>query len=374
MRSLRSHRFVSAVFAVAALAACAGTNGSNVAPILQSGIKITTAPNAPAKRGKARIVIHIPLKMNASRHPEYVSPSTRSMTVEDSGQATQTFNLTPSSPGCSMSSSDIVCSETFFLPAGLQTLKIALYDQQKGGGKALSTGATTVKIVTGKVKTISVALDGVVARATVHLGGGASASVPAGIPTTLPLTVSAYDAKGNLIIRPGGYASPISLKSTGATGLTTLSASEADSPGASVLLKYNGDAISSTATVTITPSINRTAQSAGAATLSITTGAPAATPTSLSFSSAATQTFAVQESGYNGALTATSSNATIAAINPSSGSGPAATFTVTPIGGGTCTMTVTDASGRSARVSVSVDGGSIIINRANPTSSQREGK
>lgn len=91
---------------------------------------------------------------------------------------------------------------------------------------------------------------------------------------------------------------------------------------------------------------------------------PVATPTTLTFSSATTQTFVLQESGYTGTLTATSSDTSVATVSPKSSHGPTATMTVTPVGGGSCTITVQDDAQQQATVAVTVDNGIIIINRS----------
>lgn len=92
---------------------------------------------------------------------------------------------------------------------------------------------------------------------------------------------------------------------------------------------------------------------------------PVAKPTSLTFSSGTGQTFTVQESGYTGTLSASTSNAGVSTVGPSSASGPNATFTVTPVGGGNCTITVEDASEHKATIAVTVDNGIIIIDHSN---------
>jgi hypothetical protein len=96
---------------------------------------------------------------------------------------------------------------------------------------------------------------------------------------------------------------------------------------------------------------------------------PSLNPTSLTFTSASGQPLSVHETGYTGALDATSSNAAVATVSPSSATGPHATFTVTPVGSGTCTIAVKDASGNSAAATVTVDNGVIIINSSHVKSS-----
>jgi hypothetical protein len=95
-----------------------------------------------------------------------------------------------------------------------------------------------------------------------------------------------------------------------------------------------------------------------------TPGPLSANPNELTFTSTASMKFAVEEKDYNGNLTAVTSDATVATVGPSSSSGPAATFSVTPIAVGSCTVTVTDARGNRVAVSVSVDNAIVIIDKS----------
>jgi len=72
--------------------------------------------------------------------------------------------------------------------------------------------------------------------------------------------------------------------------------------------------------------------------------------------------FTVSESGYSGALTATSTCAGIATVSPASGTGPSALFTVTSVAAGTCAVTVKDASNQAAAVGVTVTTTSVTAN------------
>lgn len=88
-------------------------------------------------------------------------------------------------------------------------------------------------------------------------------------------------------------------------------------------------------------------------------------PASLTFTSASPQPLSANETDYTGSLTASSSNATVATVSPSSAKGPSATFDVTPVGGGTTTITVTGGSAP-VKVSVTVDNGVIHISSTSP--------
>lgn len=277
-----SHRFGSLLLASAMLAACGGgANGLD-------GSSVTPSMRAVAARGKARIRIRIPhrlqlvplpiplSKQRAHVRPRYVSPSTQSMTVVVAGGAvpTQTYNLTPASSSCSTSAGELTCSETAFFPPGQQTITIALYDQQNGSGHQLSTASEEVTIATGAVTNVSVTLNGVPSTAKVLLNGSASLNIPQGTPTSIPASVTAYDADNNIIMTPGSYSAPVTLSDSDGSGATMLSTTSVTAPGANITLSYNGANVS---TATITPGINGTAQPGGVATLTFASQGPAIT-------------------------------------------------------------------------------------------------
>ncbi|MBC5826725.1 MAG: hypothetical protein GIW99_03435 [Candidatus Eremiobacteraeota bacterium] len=97
---------------------------------------------------------------------------------------------------------------------------------------------------------------------------------------------------------------------------------------------------------------------------SSTPGAPAPgsltiSPSALTFAgpSAAQQPVAVSESNYSGPFTITApACAAVATFNPAAGSGPAATFQVSPKGVGSCTATIADNHGGGQQLGVTVYG------------------
>jgi virginiamycin B lyase len=286
MRSSRPYWVLAAasILGLTVVAACSG--GSNLSPaaVPLGGAAALTVPGMSAfvsakhkKRGTAEIIIRIPRKKKSGRrmHPEYVSPSTQSMTVNASGQPLQVFNLTPSSAGCSTSSTTgyLTCTETAFFPSGPQAITIWLWDQQNGKGSQLSTATTSVTIAEGGTTTIPITLNGIVWKAKVLLDGSATASIPVGTPTSIPVIVDAYDADNNLVMLPGSYTPAVTLSDSDTSGATSLSESSATTPGESITLTYTGAAISS---ATIIPTVGSNSDANGEATLSVTASSPIA--------------------------------------------------------------------------------------------------
>jgi outer membrane lipoprotein SlyB len=92
-------------------------------------------------------------------------------------------------------------------------------------------------------------------------------------------------------------------------------------------------------------------------------------PASVAFTaSSQTQAFTATENFYTGTLTAASTNcAGIATISPASGTGPAASFTITSVGNGTCQFAVKDTFNQGTSVNVVVSPGATQPLNVNPT-------
>jgi hypothetical protein len=88
-----------------------------------------------------------------------------------------------------------------------------------------------------------------------------------------------------------------------------------------------------------------------------TPGALVLTPTTLNFlasGASSAQTFSADETGYTGAFTETDTCNALATVSTPSSSGPAATYTVVPLGAGTCTITIRDSNGQKHTIAVSL--------------------
>lgn len=211
--------FGTAILAItASLAACSGATSSGVVPSAHGG-----SPQNPLKKS-AHFVIKIPPKKTASKHNKhYVSPGTASMTVVVKGGATQTFNLTPSSSGCTTNRSTgyLTCQEAMSIASGEQTLTVTLFNLENGQGSALATATTSVNVAAVGFTDIPITLGGIISYVQVLINGTAPTSIPMGTPTSLPVTVEAYDASGSLIVAPGSYSSQITLSNSDTSGATS---------------------------------------------------------------------------------------------------------------------------------------------------------
>jgi hypothetical protein len=227
-----------------AVTACGGGSGSSSLPAAGLGAPSQPAPSAPSN-ANAKMVVNIPPKSAASsmRNPKYISVSTKSMTIGilSGGKTTQVAeaDLTPTSPNCSVVTGGVTqCNVTFLGATGSNTFVLTMYDATGGKGNVLSIGDVNATLVAGQNTTIAVDLDGVPANLSVIVG---AATLPVGTASSTAVYVQATDADGNLIIGPGGFATPISLAVMGDTYNTlALSTTSVTSPGQVVSLAYTG--------------------------------------------------------------------------------------------------------------------------------------
>lgn len=346
--------------AVLALAACGGGNGS--APLSVS---------IPAEQlGKAMFVISVPAQTaQAALAPRYISPAAQSLTIGVNGAAPSvTANITPGSSGCTTASGGATtCTISVPAPLGNDTFAIALYSGTNATGHVLGTGSASAS-VTQAATPVDVTLSGVVTSVTIALANPAPA---AGTPVVIPVTVTAKDASGAVIISPGSFSPAITLTDSDTSGHTALSTTTLGDPAAVVTLSYDGSASLSSAT--ISAALNGSIASVTPAVLTpqiatpTPSPTPSPTPTPALLAAPATLNFtlpntaasiAVSESGYTGTFSQTNTcnpgSGTIATLSPASASGPSAAFTVTSVNSGLCTVTFTDQNHQSATVTVNV--------------------
>jgi hypothetical protein len=258
------NRCLIVIASFAVLSAC----GGGPLPASNTG-GATSQPASNQGNATANMVVNVPPKSSGStmRNRQYISASTKSMTVGILAGSNTTqlaeADLTPTSPNCSVVTGGVTqCNVSFIAPSGTNTFVLTMYDETGGKGNVLSTGDVNAKLTAGQNTTVAVDLDGVPANLSVVLG---SATLPVGIATSTALYVQATDADGNLIIGPGGFATPISLAISGDTYNTlALSAISVTSPGQVVSLAYNGGTnVGSTITASTTGVPNASATFGG---------------------------------------------------------------------------------------------------------------
>ncbi|HET9095452.1 MAG TPA: hypothetical protein VFN37_02225 [Candidatus Baltobacteraceae bacterium] len=185
--------------AVAALLGGCGGGHSSVLPV-------PAATSKPVSSEKATMIVKIPTHTAASagRKPAYISPSTKSIGFSyypaggSSQPQPQSADVTPGSPGCTADANgNTVCTLTFGAVAGSIDYTVTAYDAKGGTGNVLGAANAAMTVTAGQDNQFSVTLDGVAASFKV---GFAQTSIPAGTPAAVPITISAYDTDGNLIV------------------------------------------------------------------------------------------------------------------------------------------------------------------------------
>lgn len=168
------------------------------------------------------------------RRRMYVSPNTKSVAVQqlDSGNsvvASQTYNVTSGSNGCTTNSSGTTCTFSFPAPAGTFNFSVKSFSATGGGGSLLSESTlTNVTILKGQANQISVTLNGVLASVG-FAAGSQSISATLGAPQTVNFIPQ--DATGATIIGPGTYDNgPLTISNTAST-VASISPNSFSAPG-----------------------------------------------------------------------------------------------------------------------------------------------
>ena len=197
-----------------------------------------------ATRGHARLVLRLTIpKHERRRRARYVSPSTKSISIDEGGVLLGTFDTTVTGSGCQSKGGATACEFTMGAnPGRNQTFTVTAYDATGGKGSVLSTGSVTQSIATGQQNFLLITLSGVVASVTIGLQ---NANPPAGTAAALSVIVMAKDADGNTIVGPGNYNASISLTDSDAGGIASLSTTKVDGPGTTVTLSYSGKSLTS---------------------------------------------------------------------------------------------------------------------------------
>ena len=207
-----------------------------------------------------------------------------------------TAALSPSTGGCSTPGADgsYSCTVNAFLPVGTNQYVVALLDRAPTSGppspppffptgtNVLSFASVSFTVANNTTNTIPLTLSGIIAGFAIT---PSLVTVPSGVATSLPVTVTAYDADSNIIIGPGNYSTPLSVSIadtsgslTFAGGATTVSLA---SPSPPLTLNYNGGALSSgtiTATANgLTAAVNVLPASANAVSIDLPNAGAATT-------------------------------------------------------------------------------------------------
>lgn len=236
------------VLSVGLQACSSGTHGGPQILPTQSQQPITGRPSSPLD-GNLSIGITIPaasianaqnalIAQSTLRKPQYVSSSTKSITVSINGGTPVVLNTSAGSPGCtSNTGGDLTCTTIVTAPIGQDIFTEIAYDAINGSGDILSRSTTAQNILSGQTNTVHMVLNGVPASVAIIIQ---QIPVPVlGQSANFPVIITAKDASGSTIITDP-YVSPITLSDSDTSGATKLSTTTVTSPSEIVTLAYTG--------------------------------------------------------------------------------------------------------------------------------------
>jgi hypothetical protein len=366
----------AALAAAAALGSCGGGGGAPSSPLLPAN------PSSGQKSSSgATFVVKVPGKPvsgSTTKHPHYITANVQAISFSVTQTANPSYSsfvfyaLTPQSKYCTGTvQSGLTCTLAVAAAPGSDTFVVDLYDATEYyAAFVVATGNIVANISTQSSNTISITTDGV---PTAGLIGLANAFPPTGSAATIPLTVDVTDPDGDLIV--GSYDQPVTLSDSDTSGDTTLSATSlaGSSDTSGITLSYNGAALTSPTTITLTSNSPSLAAQGLSPTLYTTTLDPGAagvnlSPSTLYFANIGATPQTLAASGVNGGTGPfTVNNSSCVDIVVVTGSSP--NFTITPVGantslsqgypayywtGGSCQLTFSDSKGNAGSIGVIV--------------------
>lgn len=198
-----------------ALAACGGGGGGNALPSSPATANTSSLKTAMAKItftfSKSGATASAKATTASSRSPQYLPSTIQSVSVgvmlvngsaSSPSIAPTVAAVGPTAPGCGTdpnNSGNYLCTLTFALPIGADTLSVQAYDGTSGSGNLVSQQQTVLTVVAGQANTLAVTLDavpGTIAVGTAPTGVTCSGSPLAcsttsgSGPYTIPLTVA----------------------------------------------------------------------------------------------------------------------------------------------------------------------------------------
>ena len=163
-------RLIVAALAFALLAGCGGSrlvpSGPSTALTERSSARSAQDDNAWRRhRIDVRLRMTIPRRHRGERvpiHPATISPLTQSVGIAINGGASQIFNATPSSPGCTPAATGTTCTFNVVAPPRSDTFAVSTYSATGGSGTMLDHGSAVVAIAAGRSNLATITLGPVV--------------------------------------------------------------------------------------------------------------------------------------------------------------------------------------------------------------------
>jgi hypothetical protein len=345
----------------ALLSACGGGGGGSAHTVPAAG----STPGSVAPQGSATATFALSLRQYTPvqtaatrRRVAFISPATAQISltiVSVNGVATSgspmTFPISPGAPNCTGANGAVNCNISATIPIGSDVLSASTLDVN---GHTLGTSTITANVEQNATNVIALAIGGQIANVQIYLSQN---HFTPGTPGTANVIVVPLDQSGAEIVNPGNYSPAITVTSSSSAGghlslitngTNTGLTSTVNSPNDQVVVSYDGGGTSGSSSITANAGGGITATkpvSINAAVLAASPRGPQVVSSTTGYVfTAAGQQGTIATSGGTGPYSVTTSDATLATVSPTSGSG---SFTITAVGygvSGSAIITVTDSA------------------------------
>jgi hypothetical protein len=162
--------------------------------------------------------------LSKNRHPQFVSPSTQSITFAVDGGTSVTQNLSASATNCAAANGGVRCRVPLAnIAAGAHKLALTAWSGTNGTGSALGANTSIAfTVVANQANTVSGVIGGIATAINIVPTSGATGTMTQGFTLNESTTPSAFvanpvDASGNTIVGPGAPTITASMNSSAAT-------------------------------------------------------------------------------------------------------------------------------------------------------------
>jgi hypothetical protein len=162
--------------------------------------------------------------LSKNARPQFVSPSTQSITFAVDGGATTTQNVSASATNCASSNGGVKCTIPLAsLAAGAHTLSLTTWSGTSGTGNKLGANSSIgFTVVANQANTVSGVIGGIATSVNIVPVSNAVGSMTQGFTiyeSTAPsgFVANPVDASGNAIVGPGAPTISVSMDNSGAT-------------------------------------------------------------------------------------------------------------------------------------------------------------
>jgi hypothetical protein len=233
------------------LAGCGGGGGGSSS--------VPGAAKAQAKAATGSVVISIPTGTTTAqglrtvRYPQFVSPAASSVAVSINGGTDTMYDVSATSPLCTLVAGLRNCTLSFGAPAGADTFAFEIFQGPNGTGALLATATSSQTIAAGQAFNFTVALNAAIGTLLLTIvPQHGQMNCPAepnyvsqnvineGCSGGAPVTVAVEDPSGAPITGSAPYAVPINFTTNDPT--LTASPTQITAPGQTETVSYNGGA------------------------------------------------------------------------------------------------------------------------------------